>query len=126
MEFLGKDYPAPELNFAVSGVEVECSPENTTLFTYRKVGATGLRLSMYDHLFYHDEEQDLALYGFLTEMDDERKEQLLITMLANGYNIVANQDVVAECDLRAFEDYVIKPKLEDLSDYHFPEEFFDD
>lgn len=118
-EFLGKNYPEPKLNIEVNGVEVECSPENTTLFTYRKLGDAGIRMSMYDHLFYHDEQQDVALYGFLTGMSQERKDMLLMSMIASGYNVVANQDRVAECDIRAYDEYVIKPQLGDID--HVPD-----
>lgn len=120
-EFLGRDYPEPEIGFNVNGVDVECGPSNTTLFTYRKIGSAGLRLSVYDHLFYHDEEQDIAIYGFLTNMEEARKQLLMMSMLANGYSVVANQDQVAECDLRAYDRYVIQPQLGDID--HVPDEW---
>lgn len=111
----------PQLTFNVNGVEVEASAENTTLFRYRKVGKTGLNLAMYDHLFYANETGDMFLYGFLTDMTDEQKDVLTVGLISHGYNCVLNQDKVAECDIRAFDDYVIKPRLGDIEE--FPEEW---
>lgn len=110
MEFLGKEYQEPEINFTVGDVELECSPENTTLYTYRRLG----NLAIYDHIFYHDEQQDLAFYGFVGNMEQSRKDELAATMLAHGYHVVANLDQVAECDLKAYDEYVIQPQLKEL------------
>lgn len=121
MEFLGKDYPAPELNFEVNGVRLECSQENTSLFVYRSLGSTAINtLAMYNHIFYHDEQQDMALYGFLGNRTQASIDELTAAMLAHGYDVYSASSV-AECDIAAHHKYVIEPMARDLDDGIPPE-----
>lgn len=109
-------YNKPQLTFTVNGIEVEATEENTTLFRYKKIGHTAANLAMYDHLFYANETGDMYLYGFLTNMSEEQKDLLTIAMISNGYNCILNQDKVAECDIKAFDEYVIQPSLNDIEE----------
>lgn len=122
-EFAGKEYQDPGFTLNTNDIELQCSPENTTLFVYRKLGDAAIK--RFSHLFYYDETADIRARGWLNERSQEEIDLLTLALLANGYTVVQS-DEVAECDIQAYERQIIQPLLEDLADYHFPESFFED
>ena len=96
----------------------ELNPENDTLYTYRRavndMGGLALGNAMYDHIFMRSDDGESAYYLFITSMNDETKKKLASKMLELGHECVINQDEVAECDVQAFEEIVVKPQLHDM------------
>lgn len=106
------------IKFNAGGQEIEVTPENATLYTYRKVGHAGLNLSMYDHIFIQRGEDD-GYYLFLTGTPDDTKTATTTAMIENGYTCILNQEDVAQCDIRAFDNIIIKQAMTDTD--HVPE-----
>ena len=106
------------IKFDCNGEEVEVTPETATLYTYRKLGKAGLNLSIYDHIFV-ELDDDTGYYLFMTGTPDETKQGVQQAMIDKGYTCFLNQDDVAQCDIKAFDDILIRRAMEDTD--HVPE-----
>lgn len=126
MEFLGREYPDPNIGLSCNGERVEVNNENTSLHRYRDIGRAGIRLSMYDHVFYHNQEDNTVIYGFLTDLTKDDKDYLTMAMIANNYLVVQNLNDVSEFDANAYEENIIQPQLDELNSEEIPESWFDE
>lgn len=124
MEYLGKEYPEPDIALSYNGEKLDINKENTTLYKYRKLGETGIRLSMYDHIYYQDDEK--AVYGFLSSLSEKEKDELAISMICNGYTVIQNIKSVSEFDENAYTKCVIDPQIESMINKDIPSEWFDE
>lgn len=96
--------------------ELDANPENTAMYRYRKIGALGVRLSMYDHVYIIDEEAGTGSYIFIDNYGEGYVEALTDAMIEDGYTVMHNLDTVAQCDIDAYDAFVIKPQLRSIED----------
>ena len=112
------------------GNEFECTPDNTTLFTFlgkTALGGISIDSGRFNHVFFQtgeeDEETMTGTYMFRTDRNEETFDTVVSHIAEFDYPMVLNRREVPECDIRAYNNMIknrAKAELEDLDDF-FPE-----
>lgn len=99
----------PYFSFTDGEKTIEARRDNASLFTF--LGRAGLNLSMYDHVYIVDEEEQSGSYIFSAIPNFEVVKRY---MLENGYPAHLNMPKVGEQDLQAFELFM-QQQTQDIS-----------
>lgn len=90
------DEQEPTIRLTMNGMEVDCTRENTSMFTF--LG----NLAMYDHIFVClDEENNSGAYLF--KENQQAWQEMAGYLIEYQFPMHLNMTEVAECDMNAFD-----------------------
>ena len=108
-----------KLSLQANGQEYDMTPENAMLMRYKKMGANGIRASMYDHVLLLTEP---PVYAWIDLQGEEQADQIEQIMRDEGFTTMLNMPEPHEKVVDAYKREVIGPQTKDL-DGGVPEEW---